>query len=112
MTERVINKHTAVFSGQDLNYDAQEFKGAKLTAIFGGIDLDLTKASIANDAEISVCVVFGGVDIKVPKGTAVVVKATSLFGGTENKVEVSQAEKTIYVKAFSLFGGCDIKMED
>lgn len=112
MTDRVINKHTSVFSGQDLNYDAQEFNGAKLTAVFGGIDLDLTNAKIQNDAEIRVCAIFGGVDIKVPKGTAVVVKATSIFGGTENKVEVSQAEKTIYIKAFSMFGGCDIKMED
>ena len=112
MAEKIINKHTAVFSGQDLNYEAQEFNGAKIIAVFGGIDLDLTNARISNGAEISVCAVFGGVDIKVPKGTAVVVKATSIFGGTGNKVEVSQAEKTIYVKAFSLFGGCDIKSED
>ena len=112
MVENKTNKHIAVFSGQNLNYDAQEFNGAKLTAVFGGIDLDLTNAKIQNDAEIRICTIFGGVDIKVPKGTAVVVKATSIFGGTENKVEVSQAEKIIYVKAFSLFGGCDIKMED
>lgn len=109
MTEKIINKYTAVFSGQSLNYDTQEFSGAKLIAIFGGIDLDLTNAKIQNNAVISVCAVFGGVDIKVPEGTTVVVKATSIFGGTENKAESSQAEKTIYVKAFSLFGGCDIK---
>ncbi len=112
MAEKVINKHIAVFSGQDLNYNAQEFNGAKLTAVFGGIDLDLTKANITKDAKISVCVLFGGIDIKVPKGTAIVVKSTSIFGGVENKVEVAQPEKTIFVEAFSLFGGCDIKKED
>jgi len=112
MEGKKINKHTAVFSGQDLNYDSQGFNGAKLKAIFGGIDLDLTKASIAENAEISVCVVFGGIDIKVPQDTAVVVKSTSLFGGVENKVEIKQAEKTIQIKAFCLFGGCDIKVSD
>ena len=63
MVENKTNKHIAVFSGQNLNYDAQEFNGAKLTAVFGGIDLDLTNAKIQNDAEIRICAIFGGVDM-------------------------------------------------
>ncbi len=105
-----INKHCAVFSGQEIQFDAKEFSGAKLTAVFGGIDLDLTKAQINQDVNIKVCAIFGGIDIKVPKDIAVKVKSCSIFGGVSNKnKEIDPKAHTIYVKSFCLFGGCDIK---
>ena len=110
MEEKNKNNHWAIFSGQNLNYDAQQFLGTKLKAIFGGLELDLTNAKIENNAEIKVCALFGGIDIKVPKDVAVIVKSTSIFGGVENKVKLnnSNSEKNIYVKATCIFGGCDI----
>ena len=102
------DEYYAIFSGQKLDMASQEFKGAKLNAIFGGIDLDLRKADIKQDIVIDVCAVFGGVDIKVPKGANVKIKSNSIFGGVSNKVNNKDASPVIYVKAMCLFGGCDI----
>ena len=102
------DEYYATFSGQKLNFDSQEFKGAKLNAIFGGVDLDLRTSEIKQDIAIDVCAVFGGVDIKVPKGVAVKVQSNSIFGGVSNKVHTKGGKPTIYVKAMCMFGGCDI----
>ena len=101
-------EYYATFSGQKLDFSNQEFTGAKFNAIFGGIDVDFSKAEIKQDILIDVCAVFGGVDIKVPKDVAVKVKSNSIFGGVSNKVSNKENKPTVYVKAICLFGGCDI----
>lgn len=102
------DEYYATFSGQKLDFADQEFKGAKLNAIFGGIDVDLRKAEIRQDIVIQVCSVFGGVDIKVPKNIKIKVVSNSIFGGVSNKSNTKDSKTTIYVKAMCLFGGCDI----
>lgn len=101
-------EYYATFSGQKLAFDGEEFKGAKLNAIFGGIDLDLRNVVLKQDVAVEVCAVFGGVDIKVPKGVTVKVQSNSIFGGVSNKVNNKDGNPTIYVKAMCIFGGCDI----
>ena len=115
VTEKIkeLNKNDsteyyATFSGQKLSFSGEEFKGAKLNSIFGGIDLDLREAKIEQDIVIDVTAVFGGVDIKVPKDVNVKVKSNSIFGGVSNKVHNKDGKKTIYVKAMCMFGGLDI----
>lgn len=105
-----LEEYYATFSGQEINPKGDEFKGANLNAIFGGIDLNLIEAQIPKDTLINVTSVFGGVDIKVPSNVNVKVKSTSIFGGVDNKVKkYNESLPTIYVKAFCLFGGADIK---
>jgi len=103
-------EYYATFSGQNLKFTDDEFKGANLNAIFGGIDLDLKDANIVQDQVISLSAIFGGIDIIVPPNVNVKVKSTSLFGGVDNKIKsYKEGVPTIYVKAFCLFGGADIK---
>ena len=110
LNEEGLEEYYATFSGQEINPKGEEFKGASLNAIFGGIDLNLTEAQIQKDTLINVTSVFGGVDIKVPSNVNVKVKSTSIFGGVDNKVKkYTESLPTIYVKAFCLFGGADIK---
>lgn len=105
-----LEEYYATFSGQEINPKGEEFKGASLNAIFGGIDLNLTEAQIQKDTLINVTAVFGGVDIIVPSNINVKVQSTSIFGGIDNKVKkYNENLPTIYVKAFCLFGGADIK---
>lgn len=105
-----LEEYYATFSGQEINPKGEEFKGASLNAIFGGIDLNLSEVHIQKDTLINVTSVFGGVDIKVPANVNVKVQSTSLFGGIDNKVKkYTENLPTIYVKAFCLFGGADIK---
>lgn len=110
LNEEGLEEYYATFSGQEINKAGEEFKGASLNAIFGGIDLKLKDAIIQKDILINATSVFGGIDIIVPANVNVKVQSTSIFGGTDNKI-TKQTENlpTIYVKAFCLFGGIDIK---
>lgn len=105
-----LEEYYATFSGQDLNFKGETFKGASLNAIFGGIELTLKEAEITQDTLINATSVFGGIDIIVPENVNVKVKPTSIFGGTTNKVkDEKQNVPTLYVKSFCLFGGVEIK---
>ena len=110
LNEEGLEEYYATFSGQEINKAGEEFKGANLNAIFGGIDLNLQEAKIEKDILINATAVFGGIDIKVPANVNVKMQSTSIFGGADNKI-TKQTENlpTIYVKAFCLFGGADIK---
>jgi len=101
----------ATFSSEKISIDNEIFEGADLSAVFGGIDIDLSKAKISKDIIINVSAVFGGIKIILPKDVIVKVKSTSIFGGVDNKHENSNIEKipTIYVNATCVFGGTEIK---
>lgn len=103
-------KYCATFSGQKVDFTNEEFTGCTIDAVFGSVGLDLTNAIIKEDTVINVSAVFGGVDIHVPNNVNVMVNATSIFGGTSNKVNNKKDNKiTIYVNATALFGGIEIK---
>ena len=104
------NGYCATFSGQNIKID-EDFTGTNLNAIFGGIDIDLRKAKIKDDALINVTSVFGGVDIFLPEDVRVKVKSNSIFGGVSNKKEITDKKdsKTIYINATCIFGGVEIK---
>ncbi len=106
-----VRNVTATFSGQNVMYSpGEEFSGAELNAIFGGVDYDLRNAVIPNDCVIKVSAIFGGIDIIVPPNVNVKVNSTSIFGGTSNKHINSNANTvTIYVEGTCLFGGVEIK---
>ena len=101
---------TATFAGQNVNKDKEDFKGANLDAVFGGVKLDLRGANIDKEAVIKASSIFGGIEIFVPTNVNVKVKATPIFGGVSDKsLSNKENEKTIYVDAFCMFGGVDIK---
>ena len=106
-----LESYAATFSEQNIVKQNEEFNGANLDAVFGGVKLDLQKATINQDIVINASAIFGGITILVPSNINVKVKSTPIFGGVSNKVLNNNAEniKTIYINAFSMFGGVDIK---
>lgn len=105
------NGYTATFSGQNLNFDGEEFKGSNLNAIFGGIKLDLRNSIINEDIVINASSIFGGIDIYIPDNCKVKIKSNSIFGGVSNnkKCNVDDNSYTIYINASCMFGGVEIK---
>ncbi len=104
-------EYCSTFSEQKIDFDDEEFKGVSLTAVFGGITLDLRKAKINEDVVIDTTSVFGGIDIYAPDNIKIKVKSTSIFGGVDNKKIKNDNEKEhiIYINASCIFGGVDIK---
>jgi predicted membrane protein len=112
--EEDVVRATAIFGGPKLASSARQFRGAWLTAIFGGITLDLRGACPAPDgASINVTAVFGGVDILVPKGWRISVRSTPIFGGLDDKTDRSEPPSddapALHVDAVTVFGGAEIK---
>jgi hypothetical protein len=113
-SEEDVVRSTAVFGGHRIVSTAQRFRGAWLTAIFGGVTLDLRDAVPAPDgASVNATVAFGGVDVLVPKGWRISVRSTPIFGGTDDKTDHSVLPApdapTLHVDAVTVFGGVDIK---
>lgn len=101
----------ATFSGQNLNFDGEQFSGAELTAVFGGVKCDLRQAIIEKDCAVNATSVFGGIDILVPDNINVKVNSNSIFGGVSEKNHRTavQGAVTIYINATCMFGGVEIK---
>ncbi len=112
----VVNDATVdsfvIFSGLETNNQSQEFKGGKLTAIFGGIELNLTGANLSdNEAFIEATSLFGGIDIYVPNNWRVEMSGTPIFGGWSNKTRPNGDPNApvLKVRCTAIFGGIEVK---
>ena len=77
----------AVFGGSTRRFEAQPFEGAYMTALLGGCDLDLRRATIAA-GETRTVVVFalmGGLVVRVPSDWEVDLRVSPVMGGVEDK---------------------------
>ena len=105
-----MDSQMAVFSGTDRVYKDEVFSGANLSAIFGGIDLDLRNAKFTSDTVIKAFALFGGIDIKVPDNIIVKLKSGFIFGGfsDDRKNPSEKGKHTIFIDAAGAFGGVTI----
>ncbi len=102
---------TVLFSGRKIVSGSRDFRGGTVTAVFGGIELDLTGAQIEGSADLEVVALFGGVDVTVPPGWLVLMDGPAIFGGYENHVPpppVADAP-TLRIRATALFGAAEVK---
>jgi predicted membrane protein len=101
-----------IFSGLETNNQSQEFKGGKLTAVFGGIDLRLTEANLYNnEAFIDATTLFGGIDIIVPNNWRVEMTGTPIFGSWSNNARSNPDPDApvLKIRCMPIFGGIDVK---
>ena len=104
-------EYTAILGTQKETYPNQQFTGASILTIFGGMELDLTTAIINEDIVINSTSIFGGVDIIVPTNVNVKISSIPIFGGAANKAKpcMNANAPTIYINATCIFGGLDSK---
>jgi predicted membrane protein len=92
---------------------SKKFEGGKLTAAFGGIDLDLTQADFSGTVYLQIDVIFGGTKILVPPHWDVRVEITNIAAGVEDKRMYSQTEvdpeKVLVLRGTCFFGGLEIR---
>ena len=101
-----------VFSAIDTLNQSQIFKGGKISAVFGGIDLDLRKAKLNNnEAFMDVTALFGGVDILVPDDWRVEMMGTPILGGWDNntKPNLDPNAPVLKIRGTPIFGGIEVK---
>lgn len=106
---------TAIFGGSKRKVVQQDFKGAELTAIFGGFELDLRQADLESDqVRVDIFVLFGSGEIKVPSNWAVTMKGSAIMGGYEDKTLHMPSPETggrtihLVVTGLVLLGGLSV----
>lgn len=103
-------KIETLLSGQKYNLNGENFSGAKISAMLGGVSLDLRGANFPAESEIKVSAFMGGADIFVPKDVKVEVSSSCICGGVKNVKPLSEVgEKVLRIHAECLFGGVEIK---
>jgi predicted membrane protein len=112
-----VVRATGIFGGPQVASTSQRFRGASLTAICGGVTLDLRRARPAPEgATVSSTAVMGGIDILVPRGWKVTTSGTPIFGGIDDKVdrtgELPKDAPALHVDAVAIFGDVDVKHEE
>lgn len=106
----------AIFGGRERTVDSQNFRGGKITAMFGGSEMDLRGAELAKGTNVlDVFVIFGGAEIIVPPDWSIHIEVFSLLGGFSDKRSsalkvVPNADKVLVIKGFVMFGGGEIKL--
>lgn len=102
----------AFMGGVVRNNDSQNFQGGELTAVMGGCEIDLRRASIANgEAQIEIFAFWGGVEIKVPEDWTVTNKVIPIMGGVEDKSVPPKGgtAKRLVLTGYAIMGGAEIK---
>jgi predicted membrane protein len=104
-----------IFSGGERQIVSQNFKGGKITAIFGGMELDLTKANLAlGVSELEIACVFGGATIIVPDDWYITIEVTPVLGGFTDSRKLTpgrtvDSTKHLLLKGAVIFGGGEVK---
>jgi predicted membrane protein len=104
-----------IFSGAERQLITDNFKGGKITAIFGGGEVNLTRCSLApGDNVIEITCIFGGTTIIVPENWNVIIEVTPILGGfSDNRKIIGDVmrdnTRTLAVRGTVIFGGGEIK---
>jgi predicted membrane protein len=104
----------SIFGGGDKMITSQNFRGGKLTAVFGGSKINLLKADLAKGQNIiDIFAMFGGTKLIIPPGWNIKIEITSIFGGFTDKRpapsdDVIDPSKELVLKGLVIFGGGDI----
>lgn len=106
-------KADSIFGNTKKNVVSKDFKGGDFNSVFGGIQLNLTKADIQGPITINADVVFGGMKLYIPSNWGLIVETTAIFGGVEDKRpllsdENIDPEKTVTLTGNCVFGGIEI----
>jgi predicted membrane protein len=105
----------SVFSGIERNIVSKDFKGGKIAAVFGGVDIDFTQADIKGQVMLKFEVVFGGVKLVVPPHWTVYNEIEGVFHGVDDKRKFNNStlnageEKVLILKGSVVFGGVEIR---
>jgi predicted membrane protein len=104
-----------IFSGGDRQILSRNFRGGKITAIFGGTELDLTQAGLApGKNEIEITCVFGGITVIVPETWYVTIEVTPVLGGFNDSRKlkpgsIPDPDNRLIIRGTVVMGGGEVK---
>ena len=104
-----------IFSGAERQLITDNFQGGRITSIFGGGEVDLTRSSLApGDNVIEITCIFGGTTIIVPENWNVILNITPILGGFTDSRRIGSdvikdTTRSLTIRGTVIFGGGEIK---
>ncbi|MFY0626054.1 MAG: hypothetical protein JXR07_07160 [Reichenbachiella sp.] len=102
----------AILAGSHKKINNKQFSGGRLSAVMGGIELDLRQASLHNGkATIDSFTVMGGVKLFVPDDWVINFEATNILGGFKDKRAHKPTEyfgNVLTIKGLIVMGGVEL----
>jgi hypothetical protein len=93
------------------SHNSLDFRGGSVTAVMGGVELDLRKAVLAGGtAHVDVVAFWGGIEIKVPAGWTVDARVVPMMGAFETKLEApaTAAGPRLVLRGYAIMGAVTI----
>ncbi len=108
-------KAFTILGGRKSHITSSNFTGGEVTVALGGLEIDCRQAKLSTQTPeviLDVNVIMGGVELKVPEDWTVVVRATPILGGIDDKRGSGQRSSaqgtTLVIDGFVLLGGVEI----
>lgn len=101
-----------ILGGVERTCSTQDFQGGELTAIMGGVEIDLREASISNPpAVLEIFALWGGIQLKVPEDWSVSVETRPVMGGVVDKTRPPRggSDKKLVLTGYAVMGGVEIR---
>jgi predicted membrane protein len=102
----------AMMGGLNIKNESQEFRGGDVSAVMGGVELDLRGCRSANpQVVLDVFAWWGGIDVFVPKDWKVVTEVFPLMAGYEDhsRAPEGEAKTTLVIRGMAIMGGVEVK---
>ena len=104
----------SIFGGSEKAITSQNFKGGRITSIFGGSKISFMNSKLSDGENIidELCL-FGGSTLAVPADWTIVNTSLVIFGGYNDKrglnaQTASDPAKVLRIKGLVIFGGSEI----
>ncbi|HXB55457.1 MAG TPA: LiaF domain-containing protein [Vicinamibacteria bacterium] len=94
------------------SHPSVDFRGGSVTAVIGGVEVDLRKATLTSGtAYLDVFAFWGGIEIKVPTGWKVDARVVPVMGAFEDKVDSLSASggPGLVVRGHVIMGAVSIR---
>lgn len=102
---------STIFGSISKKITNKSFKGGTVSVIFGGAEIDLRSAQLAEEgATLDISSIFGGVDLRIPESWVVQTRSSAILGGVDAKYSNTEDNtgKRLVINAAAIFGGVDI----
>jgi predicted membrane protein len=115
----------AIMGSLEKNSEGWELKSGEYTALMGGVELDIRKASFS-ESKVSLVLtsIMGGITLIVPEDVTITCKGTSILGGIDilgkgsggiignTSIQIGDSQstsKTLQLNCTCIMGGIEIK---
>jgi hypothetical protein len=102
----------AMMAGTRRQSTSTDFRGGDVSAVMGGVELDLRSAQIRDGQEILIdaFAFWGGVEISVPAHWRVVGRVTPVMGGFIDKTSATaEGGPTVVIRGTAIMGAIEVK---